>query len=169
VVLVIGAAHPAWAQHSIDWFTIGGGGAMSSSGTYTVEGTIGQPFAGGVSGGAFTLGAGFWRSSGTTVDSGDDTEGLPLAFRLGAPTPNPLMHHTVVAFDLAHSGPIRLRLYDAAGRVVRTIDDAALPAGRYQRVWDGTNDDGQRVAAGIYFLLLDAGHVHVKRKVAVVR
>ena len=48
------------AQFSIDWFTIDGGGGTSTGGGYTVNGTIGQPDAGPIAGGGYTLVGGFW-------------------------------------------------------------------------------------------------------------
>jgi hypothetical protein len=51
----------AWAQsYSLDWSTIDGGGGTSTGGVYAVTGTIGQPDAGAMSGGNFTLQGGFW-------------------------------------------------------------------------------------------------------------
>src|SRR5947209_18949557 len=47
-------------SYSIDWFTIDGGGGTSTGGVYSVSGTIGQPDAGRMSGGNFTLDGGFW-------------------------------------------------------------------------------------------------------------
>jgi hypothetical protein len=47
-------------QYSIDWSTIDGGGGTSTGGVYAVTGTIGQPDAGAMSGGNFTLQGGFW-------------------------------------------------------------------------------------------------------------
>jgi hypothetical protein len=48
-------------NYSIDWFTIDGGGGTSTGGVYTVNGTIGQPDAGGpLTGGSFSLTGGFW-------------------------------------------------------------------------------------------------------------
>ena len=50
----------AFAQnHSIDWFTFDGGGT-STGGVYSVSGTIGQPDAGAMSGGNYSLIGGFW-------------------------------------------------------------------------------------------------------------
>ena len=48
------------AQYAIDWFTLDGGGDASRGGTFTLTGTIGQPDAGAVSGGNYTLQGGFW-------------------------------------------------------------------------------------------------------------
>src|SRR5213075_861546 len=45
---------------SIDWHTIDGGGGTSTGGVYSVSGTIGQPDAGHLSGGNYTLDGGFW-------------------------------------------------------------------------------------------------------------
>lgn len=67
VVLVLVAALSAFAvsrasaqNYSIDWFTIDGGGGTSTGGVYSVSGTIGQPDAGHMSGGNFTIDGGFW-------------------------------------------------------------------------------------------------------------
>jgi hypothetical protein len=50
----------ASAQFAIDWFTIDGGGGTSSNNTYVVSGTIGQPDAGSLTGGAYSVEGGFW-------------------------------------------------------------------------------------------------------------
>jgi hypothetical protein len=55
------AVTSALAQnYSIDWFTIDGGGGTSTGGVYSVTGTIGQPDAGVLSGGNYSLVGGFW-------------------------------------------------------------------------------------------------------------
>lgn len=50
----------ASAQYSIDWYTIDAGGGTSTGGVYSVTGTIGQPDAGRMTGGNYTLEGGFW-------------------------------------------------------------------------------------------------------------
>jgi hypothetical protein len=52
----------AWGQYSIDWSTIDGGGGTSTGGVYSVTGTIGQPDAGAMSGGSFSIVGGFWAA-----------------------------------------------------------------------------------------------------------
>src|SRR5882762_3251591 len=59
--------------YSIDWSTIDGGGGTSTGGVYTVSGTIGQPDAGRMSGGNFTLDGGFWG-----IIAAVQTPGSPL-------------------------------------------------------------------------------------------
>ena len=47
-------------NHSIDWFTIDGGGSTSTGAVYSVSGTIGQHDAGTMTGGGYVLVGGFW-------------------------------------------------------------------------------------------------------------
>lgn len=54
------AATSTHAQYAIDWFTFDGGGGQSSGDTYTLNGTIGQPDAGVMTGGNYSLVGGFW-------------------------------------------------------------------------------------------------------------
>ncbi len=62
---------------NLDWSTIDGGGGASSGGSFSLNGTIGQPDAGAMSGGGFAISGGFWNG----VASGP--ESLPrLSIRL---------------------------------------------------------------------------------------
>ena len=58
---------------AINWFTIDGGGGTSTGGVFSVSGTIGQPDAGPMSGGVYSLVGGFW--SGISLIQ---TPGAPL-------------------------------------------------------------------------------------------
>ncbi len=61
VVAVLMTALAACAQsYSVDWYSIDGGGGTSTGGVYSVAGTIGQPDAGHMSGGNYSLDSGFW-------------------------------------------------------------------------------------------------------------
>src|SRR5437763_10952286 len=60
-------------SYSIDWFTIDGGGGTSSGGQYSLSGTIGQPDAGHLTGGTYTLEGGFWG-----IVAAVQTPGAPL-------------------------------------------------------------------------------------------
>jgi hypothetical protein len=51
---------PVRGQYALDRFTVDGGGGTSAGGGYSVTGTVGQPDAGIMSGGSFTLAGGFW-------------------------------------------------------------------------------------------------------------
>jgi hypothetical protein len=58
--LVLAAVAAQAQNYAIDWYTIDGGGGSSAGGIYAVSGTIGQPDAGSMSGGNFSLEGGFW-------------------------------------------------------------------------------------------------------------
>jgi len=71
--LVFLAAPVAFGQYSIDWFTLDGGGGTSTGGVYAVSGTIGQPDAGKLAGGKYTVDGGFWG-----IIAAVQTPGRPL-------------------------------------------------------------------------------------------
>jgi len=59
----------ALAGYNLDWWTVDGGGATSSTGgSYSLDGTMGQPDAGTSSGGTYTLAGGFWGGEPSTVN-----------------------------------------------------------------------------------------------------
>jgi flagellar hook assembly protein FlgD len=49
---------------------------------------------------------------------------------------------------------VELRIYDAGGALMRTVADAAMPAGPHAVAWDGRDDSGNPVAAGVCFAQL---------------
>jgi len=68
-----------------------------------------------------------------------------------------------MSFRLPTGGPVTVFVSDARGRRVRTlVQEAALPAGEHVAAWDGRDDDGTRVAPGVYFgtLRSAAGSAH---------
>ena len=91
-------------------------------------------------------------------------EAPPRALRLAA-RPNPFAPSTAVSFELETPGHATLRVYDANGRVVRTLADRDLAAGPWRFEWDGRTERGERAPAGIYLVDLRAGGVEITRKV----
>jgi hypothetical protein len=80
--------------------------------------------------------------------------------------PNPFRANTTIAFGLSSPSPIRLAIFDASGRLVRTIaDESALPAGEHQYFWDGADDRGVRCAPGVYALRLQSPDEIASRKI----
>lgn len=64
--------------------------------------------------------------------------------------PNPFGGATSLAFVLPAAGPVRLNVYDALGRHVRTLLDGERPAGANVVAWDGTDQRGRSLAPGMY-------------------
>jgi len=70
--------------------------------------------------------------------------------------PNPFNPLTRVAFSLGEPGLVRIDLFAADGRFMRTLLDESRGAGAFEIVWDGTDDRGGRLASGPYFLRLQS-------------
>jgi len=63
LLVTLAVSWPVVAQnggYDLSWWTVDGGGGSSSEGDYTLDGTAGQPDAGELTGGEYTLGGGFW-------------------------------------------------------------------------------------------------------------
>ncbi len=112
-----------------------------------------------------------WSSS--TAPSGG-TPGLPNTLRLdpAAPPPSPGLtvapspfspdgdgFEDVTALEFTLSAApalIRTRIFDAQGRLVRTLDEATLAARQGRLIWDGRDDAGRALRIGLYIILLEA-------------
>lgn len=93
--------------------------------------------------------------------------GVPTA--LTRVSPNPFGRRTTVAFSLPEPGSIRIELFAADGRLVRSLLNETRGAGEFQVDWDGTNDRGERVASGPYFVRLSSRERVDTRMVLLVR
>jgi flagellar hook assembly protein FlgD len=62
-----------------------------------------------------------------------------------------------------------LRIFDAAGRLVRTLVDRELSGGRHEARWNACDDRGREVSPGVYFYQLRRGPLSQVRKLVVVR
>ena len=68
--------------------------------------------------------------------------------------PNPFNSGTLIAYDLASPGRVRLEVYNVLGQPVDTLVDQVQDAGAYQASWNGRDRRGAEVAAGIYLVRL---------------
>ena len=68
---------------------------------------------------------------------------------LGA-RPNPFQAGTAVAFRLARPAEVRVAVFDVTGRAVRTLLDERRESGLQEVRWDGRDDQGRSMAAGVY-------------------
>lgn len=108
--------------------------------------------------------------SGTTgVEPGGVPAGLPSAFALGTSAPSPFQGATQVRFQLPRAEFVSLRVFDVAGRQVRTLARGGHEAGYHHARWDGRDDRGARLASGVYFYLLEAGDFRQTQRVVLAR
>jgi len=80
-----------------------------------------------------------------------------LALSVGPWAPNPFAGGASLVLALPGDTAVSAVLYDVAGRRVRTLADGVLPRGTHAIAWDGRDDRGAAVAAGVYFCRVKAG------------
>jgi len=104
------------------------------------------------------------------VDSyGDGLPALPTETALHQNHPNPFNPSTVIRYELATAGRVRLEIYDVSGALVKVLEDRYREPGRYEVGWDGTTDRNGRVASGVYFYVLEAPGTRVAKKMLCVK
>jgi hypothetical protein len=107
-----------------------------------------------------------WRIVADTTD----VDALPRAVTLEQNVPNPFNPRTTIAYVVPAGGAsVRLEVLDVAGNVVRTLVDGVRPEGRQVAVWDGADDAGRAMAAGVYLYRMTADGVDEVRKMALLK
>ena len=91
-------------------------------------------------------------------------EPLPSRFFLGHNYPNPFNPSTTIRFEIPQKTRVVLKVYDALGRVVETLRDEELPAGKYQEQWYA-----RTLPSGVYFCRIQAGDFQAARKMLLMR
>ena len=79
-----------------------------------------------------------------------DTARQPAVFALDQNTPNPFNPTTTISYELSVASEVSLRIYDIAGRVVRTLRSGSTEEpGTHRVVWDGRDGAGRTLASGM--------------------
>ncbi|HDY88184.1 MAG TPA: T9SS type A sorting domain-containing protein [bacterium] len=88
------------------------------------------------------------------VNEKSDTQIYPKGFNLKQNYPNPFNPTTKIPFLLDEAGFIDLSIYNMLGQKVRTLISNHVSAGSHAVTWDGLDDQGKSVSAGIYIYIL---------------
>jgi hypothetical protein len=117
------------------------------------------------------------RISGAAVDMGayeyqvmtavEDAAPYERAFR-GA-YPNPFNPEVTLAFELDRARRVSVKVYDVAGRLVRTLVDGHRSAGPHRVVWDGLDSSGRMGASGVYFVRVTSEGWSDSRKIVLLK
>jgi hypothetical protein len=92
----------------------------------------------------------------TGVNDGPEID--PGTVELYRPMPNPFREGMHMAYAVNQPvARVDIRVFDLAGRVVRTIESGEKGPGRYLVSWDGKDDQGVRARSGMYFLRASIG------------
>ena len=100
---------------------------------------------------------------------GDDLAGIPTEFSLDQNYPNPFNPTTTIKYGLKEASDVELTVYNMLGQKVRTLVSAQQNAGYQSIQWDGRNDNGSKVASGIYIYKLSANDFVSSRKLILMK
>jgi hypothetical protein len=110
-----------------------------------------------------------WFQDSVTIPSGID----PVAFanRLDNAYPNPFNPTTTIRYSIASAGHVSLKIYNAAGQLVRTlVDEEQSPVeGGFSVTWDGASNTGEKVASSVYFYQLTAKDFSQTKKMVLLK
>jgi len=90
-------------------------------------------------------------------------------FGLEGVSPNPLTAASRIAYSLDEVRPVRLAVHDARGRLVALLVDELQKPGPHEFLWNGHDENGRPVAAGLYFVDLRAGTRRDSGRIVVLR
>lgn len=83
--------------------------------------------------------------------------------------PNPFKLSTMIRFSLSGQYPVDIRVYDAMGKLVRTLVDQPMSDGTFEVEWQGRDNAGRALASGVYFYQLRAGPTILTRKTVLIK
>jgi len=92
-----------------------------------------------------------------------------LVTMLKANYPNPFNPTTSIAFDLAKTQAISLKIYNVKGQLVRTLISGNQNAGRHQIQWNGKDEQNRNVSSGVYFYKLETKDYQSTRKMLMIK
>lgn len=156
----------SYPQNKINSSVIANGGAVISSESNRISGTIGQSIIGRTSGQATLVKAGFWEQVGGLI-TGIESEGnkiIPKEFYLFQNYPNPFNPSTKIRWESPQGGLQILKVYDILGNEVATLVNEEKPAGSYEIQFDAVS-----LSSGVYFYKLNAGSFVSTKKMILLR
>jgi hypothetical protein len=101
----------------------------------------------------------------SVTNTGEEPDGYELAQNY----PNPFNPSTMIRFAVHHPSHVELNIYDALGRLVRTLIDEEESTERHEVVWDGKSGSGEPVASGVYVYRIKAGGFVSSQKMICIR
>jgi hypothetical protein len=78
--------------------------------------------------------------------------------------PNPASGSTDIRFEVARTSNISIKVYNAVGQLVRTLENRRFEPGKYSVSWDGTNAAGNNVSSGVYFYRMESTRFSAAKK-----
>ena len=87
-------------------------------------------------------------------NASDDPTVSPVTNMLNQNYPNPFNPETTISFDMPKTANANLSVYNVKGQLVKTLHNGIANFGRNTVVWNGTDNNGNKVTSGLYFYRL---------------
>ena len=79
------------------------------------------------------------------------------------------INSVAISFELIKAQNVSLKIYNIYGSLIKTLASSRMPQGESQIEWNRTDEKGNNVSAGIYFLKLEAGNYSDTKKFMVIK
>ncbi|MDA0986650.1 MAG: T9SS type A sorting domain-containing protein [Bacteroidetes bacterium] len=102
----------------------------------------------------------------------NNSDGVPLNppdYHLLQNYPNPFNPQTSIQYSLSYSGHVNLVIYNSLGQKVKVLVSQEQKIGNYKTFWDGKNEVGESVSAGIYFYQIKSGNYLSSKKMLLIK
>jgi flagellar hook assembly protein FlgD len=82
---------------------------------------------------------------------------------------SPFNSQTTIRYSLPAEGKILLQIYNITGRLVKTLANANMKPGVYSVIWNGDDEQGNKVASGVYFYAIKSDGQSIQKKMLMLR
>jgi hypothetical protein len=100
------------------------------------------------------------------IQNGSSTN-LPTTFGLNSNRPNPFQTHTTIQWQIPVNSNVAISIYDATGRIVKTLVNGSYTPGYYNVTWDRSDENHNKVASGIYFFEMRTDKYSARHKMII--
>jgi len=94
---------------------------------------------------------------------------MPISYKIHQNHPNPFNPVTTIRYDLPEDGLVNITIYDMMGRQINTLVSGQKTAGYNIVQWNGTNNLGEPVSAGLYLYTIHAGEFTQTKKMVLLK
>ena len=103
------------------------------------------------------------------VDPSHDIRQVPKEFKLLQNYPNPFNPVTRISYDIIEATNVTIRIYDLLGHSVKTLVNERKDVGFYTTLWNGLDQNGSKVASGVYFYRLETERFTATKKMLLLK
>ena len=132
----------------VDVADLDGDGVMEIISQYSLTNGFPQPF-------EFRS---YFQKRNKLTDIEDESNFIPSEFNLFQNYPNPFNPATSIKFALSIESNINIKIYNTLGKEIKELLNETRLSGEYEINWDGTDNNGNKVSSGVYFITMLANN-----------